>query len=350
MFALCILAGLVTAETPDPGRSLVIVQRTVTVREGGYRAWQVDYLLRYDGEEPLVIPPGTVSARVEGNVSHSAVPGHEVPRQSTVEAGWLPGFTAAGNLLIDGGKRDHHCRERLTMLVWPAEGGADPPYELMVLGVWVPRPRDPPVRSVPPGGMVRVRLLLEHAHPFYGPFHVLLGERTVEVEMGGAMVRDRLPLCSEPRWKVRPLRLEPEEDWRDTRIFFSAPASLHLRAHEWGRETWRHSSYVPVKPGSVVRLSFRYLVAAGTQATCRARVSQVHDTPTAWRTCYDAERDLPLAVVGRWTPVDTLVRVDPQANLLTVSFRVVLLQEDVSVGELWIDDLELSEPYPVTGP
>ncbi len=137
--------------------------------------------------------------------------------------------------------------------------------------------------SLAPGGIVHVRLRLEHHHVLFGDYDPLLAVRQVEITLAGATVRDLVPLdreqyLAQPRFAWP----EPPEDRRDTRHSVSGPDSLHLEAHIPGHHYYRYPDR-PVRYGTPMRLRFSYLVAAGTEGECRVRVAQYKDTPTSWR-------------------------------------------------------------------
>src|SRR5438309_190800 len=84
-----------------------------------------------------------------------------------------------------------------------------------------PRGADPePISTVTvePGGLLRVRLRLEHQHCLYGDYDPLLGRRELELKLGPATVRDLLPLDREQYLaQPRDSWAEPPEDHKDTR-------------------------------------------------------------------------------------------------------------------------------------
>ena len=126
----------------------------------------------------------------------------------------------------------------------------------------------------------------------------------------------------------------PEE--RDTQYYCSGPDSLHVAAHLPGNAYFRFAE-IPVRYDTKMRLRFSYLVAAGTEGTCRARVTQFKDSPVAWKVLTDGRREVPLNLVGRWTQVELVFRTDPKATTLALDFRID--GDAVEVGEFWIDDL-----------
>jgi hypothetical protein len=130
---------------------------------------------------------------------------------------------------------------------------------------------------------------------------------------------------------------EPPEERRDTHQFVSAPDSLHLEAHVPGHQYYRYPER-PVRYGTKMRLRFWYLIAAGTEGECRARLAQYKDTPTSWRVLSDSGFEIALETIGRWTKMERVVRADSEATTMALDFRIV---PDTNVGEMWIDDVSL---------
>ena len=135
----------------------------------------------------------------------------------------------------------------------------------------------------------------------------------------------------------------PPEDRRDTRHYVSAPDSLHLEAHIPGNQYYRFPER-PVRYGTKMRLRFWYLIAAGTEGECRARVAQYKDTPTAWKVLTDGAHEEVLTTVGRWVKVERVFRTETEATTLALDFRI---SGGAEVGEMWIDDVSL-EPVVTT--
>ena len=148
-----------------------------------------------------------------------------------------------------------------------------------------------------------------------------------------------MPLDQEQQVALpRPPRFEVPEEHRDTQYYCSGPDSLHVAAHLPGNAYFRFAE-IPVRYDTKMRLRFSYLVAAGTEGTCRARVTQFKDSPVAWRVLTDGRREVPLNQVGRWTQVELVFRTEPKATTLALDFRID--GDGVEVGEFWIDDLSL---------
>ena len=292
-------------------------------------AWVVDYRLRHTGAAGVVIAPDEIAVKVESWVSNSRVASHAVPRPSSLAISHGPEFTAIGDV-IAAADEAHRCREKLIVRVWGEDqcpcragscgrasdkvkakdagraNGKDKQKEKSAGAAHepVPGPAGPTAglpMSLAPGGIVHVRLRLEHQHVLFGDYDPLLGVRAVEITLAGATVRDRVPLdreqyLAQPRFSWP----EPPEERRDTRHSVTGPDSLHLEAHVPGHHYYRYPDR-PVRYSTPMRLRFSYLIAAGTEGECRVRVAQYKDTPTSWRMLNDAGFEKCLKTVGRWT-------------------------------------------------
>lgn len=331
------------ATAADPPR-LTVVSRTLTQDQGG---WLVDYRVRYRGAAGMVVAPTEVLAKLEGWVSNSRVAAHAVPRWSSVVVSGPSGLTAAADV-VTAADESQRCRERATVQVWsddPADGpaAAEPPASPAAAGRAAGSETRQPILSVAPGATLRVRLRLEHVHVLYGDYDPLLGARSFELHLGSATLRDALPLdreqyLAQPRytWPA------PPEDRRDTRYYVSAPDSLHLEAHVPGNQYYRFPER-PVRYATRMRLTYWYLIAAGTEGECRARVAQYKDTPAAWKVLSEGGHEECLATVGRWVKVERVFRTEPDATTLALDFRI----SGSEVGEMWVDDVRLE---PLSGP
>ncbi|MHB1562391.1 MAG: hypothetical protein ACYC61_33540 [Isosphaeraceae bacterium] len=378
--------GEPSGRKPAPAQPLVRSSRTIAQDQG---AWVIDYRLRNTGTTGVIIAPEEIAARVEGWVSNSRVPSHATPRRSTLAVEHGPDFTAACDV-IKADDDARRCRERLVVSAWaedlcpcrsqtacgakarqaaagkgsagavgaacdrdPANGhgnGREPGSNPN------PRPSPNPMpgpagpmaglpMSIAPGGLVHVRLRLEHQHVLYGEYDPLLAMRRVELRLGASTVRDIVPLdreqyLAQPRYTWP----EPPVERRDTHHALSGPDSLHLEAHVPGHHYYRYPDR-PVRYGTPMRLRFSYLVAAGTEGECRVRVAQYKDTPTSWRMLNHAGFEKCLNVVGRWKRVERVFTTDAEATTLALDFSIA---GDSDVGEMWIDDVSL-EPVGGTG-
>ncbi len=332
------IPGLVPAQAP-PSKPWTIAHRSIGQGRASGRFWQIDYWLRNDGEEPATIRPESVAATLDGLVSNSRVAAHASPRPSKIAVSGSSGLCGTSEVIAssDDARR---CREKAVLQAWPAARGDDPPEPVSKATVRLVALTEQPSWTVPPGGVLRVRLRLEHDHFLYGPYEPLLGPRTLAMKLGGASLRDVLPLDREgridppdsPPW---PGPGDPPADRRDHRVFVSAPDSLHLEAHVPGDQSYRFKE-CPVKYGSRMRLRYWYLVSPGTEGDCKARIVQYRDAPTAWKILSDGDIDQVLAARGRWTKVERIFRTESEATTLTLEFRLL-----GDVGEMWIDDVSL---------
>ena len=350
-----ILLGVAAAEPEgEPRRdpTLVLVSRSVLKDQGH---WQLDYRLRLDHPSRLVITPGEVLIKTESWVSNSRVPGHSIPRRSSVaiSGGAAPDAWADIILATDDAQ---HCREHVVALIWTETQAAcddkndqvkaktTSPAAATRLGTGKVRNAEPlSVVSLGPGEIVHVRLRMEHEHFLYGPLDPLLGVRAIEIQLGPLTFRDTaaldeerheaLPRCSWP---------EPPEDRRDTRYFLSSPDSLHLEAHVAGNQFYRYPE-LPVRYGSKLKLTFWYLIAEGTQGQCKARIAQFKDGPnSSWRVLPNGGFEECLNEVGRWVRVERVFQAESEATTLSLDFRISSIGPGTpDIGEMWIDDLKI---------
>jgi hypothetical protein len=329
--------GFAGDEQPPRSAALTVVGRTVTLDRDHWQYWQVDYRFRNDGANTLVIPPANISAKVHGWVSNSRVAAHAMPRQSSVAASGATGFVGLADV-IPASDESSHCRERMILQAWNADNGDAPPDPIAKAGARTLTLQELPTLELAPGAVAHVRIRLAHEHFLYGKYNALLGPRTVELELGSARFHDKLPLDRERRiaraasaWPPG-----PPADLRDTRVFLSAPDSLHLEAHTPGKQSHRFPER-EVRYATRMRLRFWYLIATGSEGEYRARVAQYKDSPTSWKSLPDGEVELNLGVVGRWTRVERIFRTEPDATSLALDYRIV----GADIGELWIDDVTL---------
>ena len=311
--------------TPVAGR-LKVVERVLAQDQGD---WQVDYCLKLDGAGPLVLAPGEVSVRVEGWLSNSRVATHAIPRRSECLVLGQVGPMAAFDV-IPSADEAVRCRERAVIRVWSGKACDAAP----------PRGADPePLTNVTvePGGLLRVRLRLEHQHCLFGDYDPLLGRRELELKLGADTVRDLLPLDRE-QYLAQPRDTwpEPAEDHKDTRQFVSGPDSLLLEAGVPGSQYFRFPEQ-KVRYSSRVRLRFWYMVAPGTEGELKARVAQYRESPNAWKVLSDGGSEHTLKAVGRWVKFDKVIKTESEATTLALDFRIA----GAEVGEAWVDDVTL---------
>jgi hypothetical protein len=189
------------------------------------------------------------------------------------------------------------------------------------------------------GMTFRLSVRLEHRHIVYGTYDPLVGRRGLELVLGTVRLHDTLPLDVEHHIEQpgHPTFAIPEAR-RDTQFFVSAPDSIHLSAHLPGNAFFCFPE-VPVRHATIMRLKFSYLIAAGTEGTCRVRITQYKDSPVSWKVLAEGRRELPLTSVGRWAGVELIFRTESQATSLTLDFRIDGFE--VRAGEIWIDDVSL---------
>jgi hypothetical protein len=334
--AACALA-VVVGEAPAWGQatesigqpSRVSAVRRATSQDQG--TWVVEYEIRNETTAGVVVMPAELAASVEGSVSNSRIASHARPRPSHVMLKGSEYASASGEVIAS--KDDAaRCRERLTLSIWSDD--AKPPAK--------PAAGLSPI-SLAPGATGRLRLRIEHQHAIYGAYDPLLGVRTITLRVGEETFRDVVDLVREcylaqPRssWP------EPPEDRRDRRQFVSGPDSLHIAAHEPGRQYYRFPDQ-PVRYGSRMRLSYWYLIAVGTTGECRVRFSQYKDMPSSYRELPSGGFDEELTTVGRWTKVERIIHIEPEATTAALDFRV---SSNVNLGEMWIDDVALTPTSP----
>jgi hypothetical protein len=305
---------------------LTVVERVLTQDQGD---WQVDYCLKLEGSKPLVLAPAELGARVEGWLSNSRVAVHATPRRSECMIAGQSGPMAAADV-ISSTEESLRCRERAVLRVWagkacdstPARGGDAEPLTTV---------------TVEPGGLLRVRLRLEHQHCLYGDYDPLLGRRELELRLGADVIRDNLPLDRE-QYLAQPKDTwpEPPEDHKDTRHFMSGPDSLLLEADVPGNQYFRFPER-KVRYSSRMRLKFWYMIAPGTEGEFKARIAQYRESPNAWKVLSDGGSEHTLKTVGRWFKFEKVIKTESEATTMALDFRIT----GAEVGEVWIDDVTL---------
>jgi hypothetical protein len=324
-------AARAPAIVSTPERRWSLVHRVIAQDQGD---WQVDYRLRLDAGPAAALAPGDLAASVDGWVSNSRVPAHAVPRRSSPKVEGAGGGTMAHEVI---GSTDEakQCRERLVLRIWSA-AAPEPP----------PRPKNAPPNApdplasveVAPGGVLCVRIRLEHEHFLYGAYDPLLGHRAVELKLGPTLLRDTVPLDREHYLaQAKATWPEPPEDRRDTRHFISGPDSLHLEAHINGNQYFRFPDR-PVRYGTRMKLSYWYLVAPGGEEEFHVKISQYKEGPNGFQILSAGASEVSHGVVGRWTRVERIVRTEPEATSVALDFKIC---NNADVGEVWIDDVKL---------
>lgn len=336
-----------SATTPQPSvaGSLSVVERSVSQEQGG---WIINHALRFSGTSNIVVTPADVILKMEGWVSNSRVKSHAVPKLSTVLIAGTSGLTATADILpsSDESKR---CRERATIQVWADDPSVPPPALPGPPSSRSSSASPPPASSdravlltLTPGMMVRTRIKIDHVHFLHGDYDPLLGDRTVDIQLGTATVRDVIPLDREQSMaQAKNTWPTPPDDRRDDRHFVSAPDSLHLEAHIPGNQYYTFPER-PIRYATKMRLKYTYFIAQGTEGICRATVAQYKDTPTTYKVLSQGAHEECLKTVGRWVKVERIFKTEPEATTLALGFRIITNGEDV--GEMWIDDVSL-EPY-----
>ena len=333
------------ATTPQPSvaGALSVVERSISQEQGG---WVINHALRFSGTSNIVVTPADVMLKIEGWVSNSRVKSHAVPKPSTLLVAGTSGLTATADVLpsSDESKR---CRERATIQVWADDPSVPPPALPGPASSRSTSPSSPSsdravLLTLTPGMMVRTRIKLDHIHFLHGDYDPLLGERTVDIQLGTASARDVIPLDREQSpAQAKNTWPTPPEDRRDDRHFVSAPDSLHLEAHIPGNQYYRFPER-PIRYATKMRLRYTYFIAEGTEGTCRATIAQYKDTPTTYKVLSQGAHEECLKTVGRWVKVEKIFKTEAEATTLALDFRIITNGADV--GEMWIDDVSL-EPY-----
>lgn len=378
LIASCIVGGalLLTLALPirgysqnsssEPAPKLSLVDRSIRLEQTKGRGaterfavWVLEYRLRIEAKSEIRIPAAEVSATLEAWVANSAVPGHSVPRKSslTFESANAP---SAVSEIIESPDESRKCREHGALAVWtePAaerddapgakpstpEPSAKPaPQERIAQAktdAAVERAQaivNPSILVMPPRGLLRVRLRLEHRHDLFGAYDPLLGTRELELRVGPMTFHDQAALdriqgipAVEENWSFIPV------DRRDDRVFVSPPDCLHLEAHVPGNQSFRFPDR-SIRRGTRMRLSYYYMIAPGSQGDCRARLAQYRDTPTSWKVLDEGTLEQDLKVIGRWVKVERIIKVEREATAVALEFRI----NSCEIGEAWIDDVSL---------
>jgi hypothetical protein len=327
-----------TVESP-PARRWRLVERVIAQDQGD---WQVDYRLRLDATSGLVLAPAELGVAVDGWVSNSRVPVHAVPRRSVPKVDGATGTATATSEVIPSPDDAKCCRERLVVRAWAADT-PEPPARPKNTPAGAADPLAPV--SIAPGGVLCIRLRLEHEHFLYGPYDPMLGLRDVTLRLGPTTLRDVLPLDREHYLaQAKECWPTPPEDRRDTRHFVSGPDSLLLEAHIPGNQYYRFPEK-PVRYATKMKLTFSYLIAPGGEGEFRVRLAQYKDSPSGWQVLHQGAIEQSYCVVGRWTKVERIVRTEAEATSLALDFRIY----GADIGEVWVDDVKLEPVGVATG-
>jgi hypothetical protein len=321
-----------SASSAVPSR-LKVVERVLAQDQGD---WQVDYCLKNEGPSPLTLAPSEIGAKVEGWLSNSRIAVHANPRRAEIAVVGQSGPSATAEVIASADEA-LRCRERATLRVWAGKACDSAP----------PRGGDPEPLStitVEPGGLLRVRLRLEHQHCLYGDYDPLLGRRELEIRLGASTVRDALPLDRE-QYLAQPKDTwsEPADEHKDNRHFMSAPDSLLLEAGVPGNQYYRFPER-KVRYASRMRLRFWYRIAPGSEGEFKARIAQYRESPNAWKVLSDGGAEHTLKGTGRWIKFEKVIRTEAEATTLALDFRIA----NAEIGEVWIDDVSLEplDPAP----
>jgi hypothetical protein len=331
----CALATLWVQPGTDPesGTSpcrLVLLDRQIS--QHGSR-WLVRYQVRYEGPSgtpALDLGPSDLAVDYEAWVSNSRSKPHSVPRKSQTRFA-LSESNSVQTTVISSSNDRQRCRERITLAVTTSERPATepPPAKTSFL----------PLR-VTPGQIIWIYVTLEHEHFLYGTYDPLLGIRQLEIRVGPCRLIDSIPLDAEQAPATPVVKLSaPQKERLDQRQFRSAPDSLYLAADVPGYQYFRFDD-MPVRYGTQFKLSFWYLVAVGTEGSCNVRVMEYQDTPNAWYRL-DGGFDEQITLQGRWRKFDQNFQTRDDTTTMALDFRIV----GANVGEMWIDDIELTPLY-----
>ncbi len=331
--------------------TLVLVDRAVTQDQG---AWVIDYRLRNVTRAGIIIARENVRLKVEGWVSNSRIATHSVPRRSFLMIATSMGSIALSDV-INATDESQRCRERMVVSIWH-EGQSQTDCSLTPSSVDRPTTTIAAVSvdaalvsrsllSLGPGEMIHLRLRIDHLHTLFGDYDPLLGSRTIELTLGGSVIRDLLLLDRE-QYLAQPKGTwpEPPKDRRDTRHFISAPDSLHLGTDIQGHQSYRYQER-PVRYNTKMKLQFWYLIATGTEGECYVRVGQNKDTPLAWRQLHEAGLEERLKTIGRWTKYERIIQTELEATKLILEFKIL---GEFNVGEMWVDNVSI-EPLGIIG-
>lgn len=144
--------------------------------------------------------------KAEGWVSNSRVPGHALPRWSSLLIAHGPDLSAISDVVVTT-EEAHRCRERLIICIGTedqdtvlsrcdiASASRMQAGEAAVSSPTIPATTLP--SSLSPQAIVRVRLRFEHDHILYGEYDPLLAMRSVILTVGSTSIGDLIPLDRE---------------------------------------------------------------------------------------------------------------------------------------------------------
>lgn len=331
-----------TSQGPDTPH-LSLIDRSISLirpeqgEQGDHRrrwlTWRIEYRLRNAQPIPLRFDPETLFCTVEGWASNSRAEGHGLPRRADHAIRGGERFQSRV-CLIDHEDPTLACSERATLQLWadvqgtPEAPASETPTEPSTEGI-----------LVEPGAVLRVRLLLEHAHHLYGLSEPLLGTRELNLRVGPAAFRDRLDLDRPLAPDREPDRLSPiPEERRDPRVYFSPPDSLYLDAALSGFRSFQFRD-LKVPRDAPMRLSFRYFRSSDSTGTVRMELKQYKDVPNSYQVLTQAKRVEELPELGEWVLVEHRFHSDPLAT--TMQLRFLIDCEGDGPSAVWIDDVVL---------
>jgi hypothetical protein len=170
----------------------------------------------------------------------------------------------------------------------------------------------------------------QHHHPGLGRFPSLYGERSVEITIGGEVVRDAfswMPRLTKPH----EIQLKPiPSEMTDGRS-----AALYLILAEPSAYSW-HSGEMEVRRDTRYRLTFRYRTARGNEDRLCVRISRYREDQDHRHIFPSAETVLPDSPC--WKKAD--IEIDT-GGVTSILFSITLRGDEI--GDAWIDDMHLRE-------
>ena len=307
------IGSLILAVAMTTGVELIKTSREVRQDKG---TWVVSYKLRSPFGEEAFVRRSDVVMTLAGTASNSAVPGDGVCREFRIiasDAEKSPGNFGRHAIHLDESDA-RSCR----MAIRVEMGDKD-------------------AAVISPGRDLDLRIFFEHNHFVYGIWEPILGNWSLGVDMGEFQFRDRLKLDMAER--ARPdLAINVGEGSRDETYSKSAVNSVYFASHDPCKNNVSVNN-IPVRYGTKLRFSFRYLVAVGTEGEPCVELRQETDVGNMWKRIYDADMTIVLTTVGKWHEYSGIINVDGSGSLLDVRFRLA----SSDVGEVWISDLQLKE-------
>lgn len=318
-----------------------ISERTIQ-QVGG--SWEIDYVLRNNTKAPVEIIVPTLQFRLEGWVSNSRVPGHNIPVHSKIK---VDGDTSSESRICYSDSEEFKCEEKVLFYLWKKENrdykkqrealrwaGVEPLYFKKMV-----------VRC---GEEVRFFLVIHHNHSVYGLQDPLLGNIKL-YGVFGIPLRDKLVFDSfvpqgdkfifdSDKKEYSPMIWKVPEDRKDATFFLSSPDSLCISAHIPGNQYFRFQER-SVRRGTRLKVRFYYYIAHGSLADFHFRSAQYKDTRTAWKVLSEGSEDEHLKIIGKWTLFEKIINLEDKCNTIAFDFR--LKEEDV--GEAWVDDFTCDE-------